>query len=128
LKDSVEDARKEYFAALTGKSASLDAAFDLHKEKTAAPNSPSLLGGLQTAYNTVGDTVKAVGNNFVEGTNRTNTLLSTLGLLGALGAGGVGAKYMYDKTKDESRAESLRRAAVVEGTPEEHSAYAVDRP
>ncbi|NDD52540.1 hypothetical protein EBZ39_01455 [bacterium] len=84
LADSVNDARKEYFDALTGKSAAaLDAAFDALKTTPAEKRATTLTG---QAWNAL--------------------------MLSALGTGAIGAKYTYDQTVARSRAATLQRAAA----------------
>jgi hypothetical protein len=82
LKDSVEEARKEYFEALTGKG-----------EKTAL---------LKELWERVGPAVE----------NTTADYMVTPALAAMLGSGLVGGTYMYNQTKDRTRAENLRRAAA----------------
>ena len=83
LEHEVDDARKEYFAALTGKQAAmLDAAYD-ELEKTSLRKGDTLAGQLWTTA-----------------------------LLSALGSGAVGATYMYNQTKARSKAENVQRAGA----------------
>lgn len=82
---ALEAARQEYYGALMGKHAALDAAFETVK---AANILTSLASG---AYN-------------------TPQTLRTAYLLSMLTAGGVGAKYMYDKTKATTEGENLAKA------------------
>lgn len=94
-KDDVENARQEYFAALTGKTAeALDAAFDEFKTATQKKES-SVLGNIGGAVD------KAFGN-----------YVATPALLTALAGSLVGGTYMYNQVKDRTRAENLRRAAA----------------
>lgn len=83
---ALEAARDEYYAALGGKRASaLDGAFETVKQA-----------------NILSSTASAVWN--------TPQTLRTAYLLTLLGAGGLGAKYMYDRTKDLTEGENLARA------------------
>ena len=83
---ALETARAEYYRALTGKSASaLDTAFESVKKA-----------------NILSSTASAMWN--------TPQTLRTAYLLTLLGAGGVGAKYMYDRTKNLTEGENLARA------------------
>lgn len=102
--DTVEQARKEYFAALSGEdekaAALLDQSF-AQVEKQATTNYRGWLAG-----------------------PHENSLLNsgyTAMLLAALGGAGVGGTYMYDRTKKLSDSENLRRAlesrARMRGTP-----------
>jgi hypothetical protein len=113
--DDVEDARREYFAALTGKSAELDAAYET-ASKSASQLTESApykaVAQWLSSSGPVSDTVRTLAGNAKETATRTQTALTTALLASTLGAGGLGAKYMYDQTKARSRAENLRRAAA----------------
>lgn len=108
LSAEVDNARKEYFAALQGKSAeALDAAFDEFEKAswgfdpeafTGKPPPPPLKPGTYTAPHTNGPI------------NNTAADLWTTALLTALGTGSIGATYMYNQTKARSKAENLQRA------------------
>lgn len=98
--DSVDQARQDYFNALTGKEAQvLDDAYDCMK-KTAEDHAPNIstrawdaiTGGAQAAF------------------RKPLDWAANWTLLTALGAGGLGAKYMYDRTKAMTQAEALRKA------------------
>jgi len=83
---TLEKARAEYYAALSGKQASaLDAAFEVVKKA-----------------NIVSSTASAMWN--------TPQTLRTAYLLTLLGAGGLGAKYMYDRTSQLTEGENLAKA------------------
>jgi hypothetical protein len=83
---ALEAARAEYYNALGGKSASaLDVAFDRVKQA-----------------NMLSSTASALWN--------TPQTLRTAYLLTLLGAGGLGAKYMYDRTKNLTEGENLAKA------------------
>lgn len=83
---ALEAARAEYYNALGGKSASaLDAAFETVKQA-----------------NVLSSTASALWN--------TPQTLRTAYLLTLLGAGGLGAKYMYDRTKNLTEGENLAKA------------------
>lgn len=118
LSNEVDSARKEYFAALRGKSAeALDAAFDAFTAANAAgvkhavytptsvgvPKAPSLPPPPPTpdAYR------KPYENTYG---NLLRSDLWTAALLTALGTGSIGATYMYNQTKARSKAENLQRA------------------
>jgi hypothetical protein len=82
---ALEAARQEYYNALRGKHASLDAAFESVK-------SANLL------------------TSTISGAFQAPQALRTAYLLSMLGAGGLGAKYMYDKTKQTTEGENLAKA------------------
>lgn len=83
---ALEAARAEYYNALGGKSASaLDVAFERVKKA-----------------NMLSTTASALWN--------TPQTLRTAYLLTLLGAGGLGAKYMYDRTKNLTEGENLAKA------------------
>jgi hypothetical protein len=82
---ALEAARQEYYNALRGKHASLDAAFESVK-------SANLL------------------TSAISGAFQAPQALRTAYLLSMLGAGGLGAKYMYDKTKQTTEGENLAKA------------------
>lgn len=83
---ALEAARAEYYNALSGKSASaLDVAFERVKKA-----------------NMLSTTASALWN--------TPQTLRTAYLLTLLGAGGLGAKYMYDRTKNLTEGENLAKA------------------
>lgn len=98
--DSVNQARQDYFNALTGKEAQvLDDAYSQFK-KTAEEYAPNISKRVWDAATGAGQSLLRF---FPEAaTNWT--------LLTALGAGGLGAKYMYDRTKAMTQAEALRKA------------------
>lgn len=94
-KDDVENARKEYFAALTGKTAAqLDTVFDQLKTADAA-GKPSALEQLAGFFD------RGFGN-----------YVGKPALLTALGGGLIGGTYMYNQVKDRTKSENLRRAAA----------------
>lgn len=97
LAQEVEDARKQYFAALTEKeSQALDAAYEKFVEKTAAPT------GL------VQDQIIGPASDFTK--NYIGIPLWRALLMTGLGTGALGAHYMYNRTKDTSQARNLQRA------------------
>lgn len=114
LDDEVEDARKEYFEALTGKAAAaLDALYEKHAEPTlATPDSPwydrwnpfmwNWGNVAHNAQQTV-NTAQNVGERGLEGA-------WAAALISALGSGAIGAKYMYDQTKSRTQADNLNKA------------------
>jgi hypothetical protein len=84
--EELEAARQSYYAVLGGKQASaLDTAFEHAKQA-----------------NIVSSTASALWN--------TPQTMRTAYLLTLLGAGGLGAKYMYDRTKDLTEGENLAKA------------------
>lgn len=92
--DAVEQARKDYFNALTGKQAqALDEIYMQIKtasgEKKYLPN---------------------IGTRWLRGMDQTGKDIWRLELLATLAAGGLGAKFIYDRTKAMSNAETLRKA------------------
>ena len=101
LSEEVNDARKQYFAALTGKeAAALDAAYAVFEEKKAGP--------VASAANWVSDQVYAPAAQFSKdyiGVPAWKALLLT-----TLGTGALGASYAYNKTKDQSKNRNLQRA------------------
>jgi hypothetical protein len=82
---ALEAARQEYYNALRGKHAALDTAFESVK-------SANLL------------------TSAISGAFQAPQALRTAYLLSMLGAGGLGAKYMYDKTKQTTEGENLAKA------------------
>lgn len=105
LEDEVESARKEYFAALTGKTAeALDALYEKHAQQPAAENNfiSRMWNSLPTFQTTV--------NNTAHTAERTGEGLWAAALLSALGSGAIGARYMYDQTKARTQAENLSKA------------------
>lgn len=90
LEAEMEAARQDYYSALRGDKAasSLDFAFETVKHANV--------------LDTIGNMGSAVFN--------APQNLRTAYLLAMLGAGGVGAKYMYDKTKERTVGENLARA------------------
>lgn len=108
--DEVEDAKKHYYDVLTGankRAAALDTAYTEYAGKKANLLPP----GAWDTINTVG---MGLPNELVRG-------YSTTALLSMLAAGGVGAKYMYDRTRDRSKSQNLAKArahiARMSGTP-----------
>lgn len=98
LSQEVEDARKQYFAALTEKeSQALDAVYERFVEKTAAPS-----GGI------VQDQIWGPASDFTK--NYVGIPLWRALLMTGLGTGALGAHYMYNRTKDTSQARNLQRA------------------
>lgn len=92
--DDVEEARKQYYAILSGQNKSaavLDSAFD--KLATTA-------GFLDSVIPTVLHTA----------TTTVPRGLITAQLLASLGAAGIGAKYMYDRTAARTRGENTAKA------------------
>lgn len=101
IKDDVEAAREEYFAALTGKNAEyIDAAFDAIFTKNAAEESgwsmANFLGALDRS---------SAGQGF-------GKFVALPAAAAMLGGGLMGGTYMYKQVKDRTRAENLRRAAA----------------
>lgn len=99
-KDSVDDAEKEYYAALIGTgnqddTKSLDNVYakaaELAKEKNA-----SVGEALRGAWDTAKRIPSAVGGVYVGA---------------GLGLGGIAAKLMYDRARDRSRAKAVEEAA-----------------
>ena len=90
LEAEMEAARQDYYNALAGDKAasSLDFAFETVKHANVL------------------ETITGMGSAVVN----TPQALRTAYLLAMLGAGGVGAKYMYDKTKETSDGENLAKA------------------
>jgi hypothetical protein len=81
--DAVEEARQNYYAALSGKAAAaLDKAYERY-EKTAI----------------VGEIL-----------DPTLRFLTTANMLASLGAAGIGARYMYNRTADRARGDNLAKA------------------
>lgn len=114
LLDQVEDARKEYFDALTGKSAELDTAYENIKTAGASPwdyfpTNWSFAGGQNDPKN-LENIPRTVGSAMAQSGKTLNDSLATAILLTTLGTGAIGAKYMYDQTKSRTVAENLRRA------------------
>lgn len=95
LSEEVNDARKQYFAALTGKeAAALDAAFDRYKQ-----------AGIS---DWVQKDVVAPAEKFTKdyiGIPLWKTLLMT-----GLGTGALGAHYAYSRTREQSKARNLQKA------------------
>jgi hypothetical protein len=97
-KADVETARKEYFDALTGKSAKhLDVAFEQLQKQA---EEPGLLASLLSSLDR-----SAPGKAF-------GSYVATPAALTALGTGLVGGTYMYNQVKDRTKSENLRRAAA----------------
>lgn len=97
IKNDVDAARDEYFAALTGKNAAyLDAAFEKQNADKdtylGIPYVDQLLAGLDR---------RLIG-----------PYVATPAALTALSTGLVGGTYMYNQTKKRTRAENLQRAAA----------------
>lgn len=112
LEDEVEDARKEYFEALTGKTAAaLDALYEKHAEGATTESpwydrwNPFMWNWGNVAHNAqqTANTVQNVGERGAEG-------LWAAALISALGSGAIGAKYMYDQTKSRTQADNLNKA------------------
>lgn len=84
--DDIDEAKKEYYAALTGKTAAaLDAVFDIYEEK------------------------KATG--WLDMLTRTAPQMTHGGmLLALLGSGAIGGKFMYDRTRDRNKGDNLAKA------------------
>ena len=113
LAAEVEAARQEYFDALTGKkeAAALDSAFEQYKQANPAQPDPANQGlweRLTSAFtdtgSALGDTAKRVGQDAATG-------LHQAALLSVLGTGGLGGMYMYNRTKERTKAHNLQRAA-----------------
>lgn len=98
--DAVNQARQDYFNALTGKEAQiLDEAYD-YIEKMAEEHAPNITTRVRDG---IAAGARFFPRLFADGaTNWT--------LLSALAAGGLGAKFMYDRTKAMTQAEALRKA------------------
>jgi hypothetical protein len=97
LSEEVDDARKQYFAALTGKeAAALDAAYEQFAAKQA-----SLANQFAKS---VYAPVEQAAKDYV-GIPAWKMLLMT-----TLGTGAAGAHYAYNKTKEQSKARNLQRA------------------
>jgi len=97
LSEEVDDARKQYFAALTGKeAAALDGAYEQFAAKQA-----SLVN--QFAKNVYAP-VEQAAKDYV-GIPAWKMLLMT-----TLGTGAMGAHYAYNKTKEQSKVRNLQRA------------------
>ena len=99
LAAKVEDARKEYFEALTGKTAAtLDRIYD-KLEKTASPEQPTWVDFLQNIP------------SYIYRSGQDTARLATAGSLAVGGASALlGGQYMYDQTKSRTRAETARKA------------------
>lgn len=98
--DEVNQARQDYFNALTGKEAqALDDVYE-HIKKTAEEHAPNI-------SKRVWDAVSGAGQWLARKPGET---VANWTLLSALAAGGIGAKYMYDRTKAVTQAEALRKA------------------
>jgi hypothetical protein len=110
VEDEVEDAKKHYYDVLTGgnkRAAALDTAYAAYASEKAAFLPP----GAWDTLNTIG---MGYPNEIARG-------YSTAALLSALAAGTVGAKYMYDRTRERSKSQNLAKArahlARMSGTP-----------
>jgi hypothetical protein len=110
LEDQVETARQEYFDALQGKdAAALDALYEKTcATKTAAPEPES--NWLDDTLNTVRGALGTAGGAGYRLGQEALTTLHLATLASSLGAGGLGAIYMYNRTKDRTRAENLQLA------------------
>ncbi|NDD52610.1 hypothetical protein EBZ39_01810 [bacterium] len=113
LKSDVDDARREYFDALTGKTASvLDDVYEKHSNNIATTDSPwydrwnPLMWNWNNAQQHVSNAATTAKNYGERGAEN----LWTAALLSALGTGALGAQYMYGQTKARTQAENLRRA------------------
>lgn len=136
----VEQARREYFEALTGKEppkakkedddkaekkSNLDAALDklygVYVEKKssfnkAAKDEPTFSNYFENILSSKpGRTwpqwlYDATWEPSDRAIKDTNSLMKTLMLTGGLGAGAIGAKYMYDQTRARSNARNLQLA------------------
>lgn len=96
IKMMVEEAKKDYQRALTGKrAAALDAAFGTYAEKAAAGN--DMPGWLAWAANKVFDPLRASG-------------VWPIYTTAVLGTGGLAGKMTYDWTRERSRDKALERA------------------
>lgn len=95
LAEEVNDARKQYFAALTGKeAAALDAAYDRYKQ-----------AGLQDwVQKDIVQPAEKFTKDYV-GIPLWKTLLMT-----GLGTGALGAHYAYNRTREQSKARNLQKA------------------
>lgn len=93
----VEDAEKEYYAALTGKNdaQSLDGVYD----KAAALATEKKAG--------IGDTLSSLWDV----TKRVPSAVGGAYVATGLGLGGLAAKLMYDRARDRSRAKAVEEAA-----------------
>lgn len=99
LADEVNDARKQYFAALTGKeAAALDAAFENYLTKQAAGENPTWF------QDQVWNPAEAFTKNYV-GIPLWRALLMT-----GLGTGALGAHYAYNRTREQSKSQNLQKA------------------
>lgn len=97
LSEEVDDARKQYFAALTGKEAAvLDEAYNHFVTKHASIS--------DYVTKTLYPSVEQFTKDYV-GIPAWKMLLMT-----TLGSGALGAHYAYNKTKDQSKARNLQRA------------------
>lgn len=97
LSDEVDDARKQYFAALTGKeAAALDAAYEQYAAKQASL--------IDSFTKNVYAPVEQAAKDYV-GIPAWKMLLMT-----TLGSGALGAHYAYNKTKEQSKGRNLQRA------------------
>jgi len=114
LKDEVETARKEYFAALTGKTAEvLDAMYEKYAQQPAPQPTGDFISQMWNALPSFQDTTQRAQNVATTAANTTERAgegLWAAALLSALGSGAVGAQYMYDQTKARTRAENLQKA------------------
>lgn len=112
LAQEVEDARQEYFDALTGKkeAAALDAAFARYKqaEPAPAPENQDWLSRIMTNFS---DTANDAGQAAYRAGQDVTTGLHQAAILSVLGTAGLGGMYMYNRTKDRTKAHNLRRAA-----------------
>lgn len=112
-KDTVDEARAAYLAALRGEdvkaAAALDAAFERYQEEKKALR-------MQDIYDAVGN-----AGEYLVSPGGLRGDVSSAAMLSALGGGLVGGHYMYNKTKDMSHAANLQKAlqsrARMQGLP-----------
>jgi hypothetical protein len=81
-------------------------------EAAQADYHAALLGGKHAALDTAFEAVKSANllTDAVSGAYNTPQTLRTAYLLSMLGVGGMGAKYMYDRTKQMTTGENLAKA------------------
>jgi hypothetical protein len=112
LSQEVEDARQEYFDALTGKQAeALDAAFQRYKQANPAQPDPANQDWLSRIMTNFSDTANDAGQAAYRVGQDATTGLHQAAILSVLGTAGLGGMYMYNRTKDRTKAHNLRRAA-----------------
>lgn len=91
----VEDAEKEYYAALTGSDSKLDGVYDKVAEKAAAEK-VALLDAVTGTWDALKRLPSAAGAAYVSA---------------GLGLGGLAGKLLYDRALSESKAKAVAEAA-----------------